>query len=64
MSCAYVIPHIPAFLHLQIGRGAGHDLRSIFFILPIRMYLVNVHRSIVGMLCDAARRCRQRPISP
>jgi len=26
----YVIPHIPAFLHLQIGRGAGYDLRSLY----------------------------------
>src|SRR5271166_36746 len=34
-----------------------HDLCcvTIFFILPIRMYLVNVHRNIVGMLCETPR---------
>ena len=30
MSYAYIIPHIPAFLHLQIGRGADYDLRSLY----------------------------------
>ena len=33
---------------------------TIFFSLPIRVYLVNVHRSIVGMLCDAAKPSDQR----
>lgn len=33
---------------------------AIFFILPFRMYVVNVHRSIVGMLGDAAKPSDQR----